>query len=279
MKKCGAGFQPAPHDCCGQVGNLPHTFFGEAQMSKLAVTSALSLLLCFCYAPAQVAQTALEGDWIGGWQVRGGWVSAKAQFNYDKGTLGGSIDLQQLYGVTQKLALTKVALEGARLRLEASQDAATPAPALALALALDGQLKGDVIAGNFLQGEAQGRFELLRVARVDTKLFDQYVGSYRVAPDNFISIGRQTRTGQNPRLGYVERKSGRRGNLTPISETAFIGGPALGLDYPADVEITFVRNKQGVVEGLKWRREKAAERFATNMKLKEEEVRFRNGEI
>src|SRR5215475_7253570 len=29
MKKCGAGFQPASHACCGQVGNLPHTFFEE----------------------------------------------------------------------------------------------------------------------------------------------------------------------------------------------------------------------------------------------------------
>src|SRR5215475_6778776 len=29
MKKCGAGFQPASHACCGQVGNLPHTFSEE----------------------------------------------------------------------------------------------------------------------------------------------------------------------------------------------------------------------------------------------------------
>ena len=27
MKKCGAGFQPAPHACCGQVGNLPTLFW------------------------------------------------------------------------------------------------------------------------------------------------------------------------------------------------------------------------------------------------------------
>src|SRR5262245_47687628 len=26
MTNCGAGFRPAPAACCGQVGNLPHTF-------------------------------------------------------------------------------------------------------------------------------------------------------------------------------------------------------------------------------------------------------------
>jgi hypothetical protein len=32
MKKCGAGFQPAPNACCGQVGNLPHTFSEEVNL-------------------------------------------------------------------------------------------------------------------------------------------------------------------------------------------------------------------------------------------------------
>jgi len=236
--------------------------------------SCLLILFSYLYI-SPGASPNIEGDWIGGWQVGGDWISVKAQFNHEKEPIGGSIDLQQLGGLTRKLTLTKTDLKGSRLRLEASQDAATHA----LAIVLDGQLKGDEIVGTFQQGEAQGQFKLLRISQVDPKLFDQYIGSYRLASDNFISIGRQTRTGQNPRLGYIERKSGRRGNLTPISETTFIGGPALGLDYPADVEITFVRNKLGVVEGLKWRHGTAADRFATNLGLKEEEVRFRNGEI
>src|SRR5262245_46096959 len=32
MKNCGAGFRPAPAACCGQVGNLPHTFRRRREM-------------------------------------------------------------------------------------------------------------------------------------------------------------------------------------------------------------------------------------------------------
>jgi nucleoside phosphorylase len=36
MKKCGAGFQPAPAACRGQVGNLPHTFSEESFTSSMS---------------------------------------------------------------------------------------------------------------------------------------------------------------------------------------------------------------------------------------------------
>ncbi|MGH9755421.1 MAG: hypothetical protein ACREA2_21800 [Blastocatellia bacterium] len=178
-------------------------------MSKLALTGVLSLLLCFCRAPAWVAQTALEGDWIGGWQVKGDWVSVKAQFNNEKGTLGGSMDLQQ------------------------------------------------------------------PVVKVDPSLFDQYGGSYRLSSDNFISIGRQTNTGADLRLVYVERASGRRGHLTPLAENIFVGGPALGVGYPIDVKVTFVINARGESVGLKWQSGGSAEKTAAKIKIREEEVKFR----
>src|SRR5262245_28188015 len=61
MKKCGAGFQPASHACCGQVGNLPHTFSEEwimrlwdsALIKVLAVISLIALV--------SVAQAIIEG--------------------------------------------------------------------------------------------------------------------------------------------------------------------------------------------------------------------------
>ena len=33
------------------------------------------------------AEISLEGDWIGGWQDKGAWVFAKAQFKTEQGTL------------------------------------------------------------------------------------------------------------------------------------------------------------------------------------------------
>jgi uncharacterized protein len=229
-------------------------------MLKLLVMYLLLTAPCW-------AQPALDGDWVGGWQRQREWVSVKVNFKTEAGAAKATLDVQAVEG-PKTFTVAVVKLDQQTFRLETTNDAT--------AIVLEGKLAGDVISGDWRQASAQGAFELLRVAKVDAKLFDQYVGCYQLSEDNFIAIGRQSRTGQNPRLGYVERKSGRRGNLTPISETIFIGGPALGLDYPADVRITFVKNQRGEVEGLQWRRGAAAEQFAKTLKLKEEHVTFPN---
>src|SRR5262245_47933128 len=123
----------------------------------------------------------------------------------EQGTLKANFDLLQALEEPKSFTVGKVSLTGAAFRLEATKDA--------VILVLEGRLDGATIKGEWQRADARGAFTLLRVARVEPKLFDQYVGNYQLAPDNFISIGRQTRTGQNPRLRYVERKSGRSGAL------------------------------------------------------------------
>jgi len=43
------------------------------------------------------------------------------------------------------------------------------------------------------------------------------------------------------------------------------------------VQITFVKNSRGEIEGLQWRRGQAKEMFAKTLRLKEEEVKFPSG--
>src|SRR5262245_45606166 len=219
-------------------------------------------------AAQRAPQISLDGDWVGGWQDKSEWVSVKATFKTEQGTLKAAFDIQAVEG-PKSFIVGEISLTGDTFHLEATKDD--------LVLVLGGRLNGDAIKGDCQKADARSVFTLLRVAKVEPKLFDQYVGSYQLAPDNFISIGRQTRTGQNPRLSYVERKSGRRGVLTPLSDTTFIGGPALGFDYPADVQIAFVKNNREGIEGLHWRHGQAKEMFAKTLRLKEEVVRFPSG--
>lgn len=195
----------------------------------------------------------------------------------------GTIEVRAVDGATTRFALTKVSAESTRIHLEAAKDSST--------LLLDGLLRDGMIKGSCQQGELRSSFELLRVTNAAPKLFDEYVGSYDLGSGNFISIGRaismsiqaslgpDMRLSPDMRLGFVERLSGRRGNLTAISDTAFFAGPALGLAYPLDVQITFIKNNQGQVTGLKWKHGNAPEKSARKVKIREEEVRFRNGEI
>ena len=240
-------------------------------MKRVVIKIACAFLFgCLCVLPCQ-AEQSIAGEWIGGYKLAGAWTAVTLHFTADPQAIKGTIDIQSPDGSRKSSALTGVSLQDARLRFALPPDAG--------ALIFEGRLKGAEIKGKFAGGEARGSFELLRVARLDPNTLQQYVGSYELSAGNFISIGRQTRTGTDARLGFVERASGRRGNLTPISETEFVSGPALSLDYPTDVQISFSKNKQGRVTGLKWKHGAAPEKSAPKLSLREEEVQFRNGEI
>lgn len=239
------------------------------------------LFTCLCVLNC-TAQQSIEGDWIGGYQVTNGqWVIFRARLKREPEGMTGTIEVRALDGATTSLTLTKISTDSTRIHLEAAKDSN--------ALTLDGLLKDGMIKGSFQQGELRGSFELLRVTNAAPKLFDEYVGSYDLGSGNFISIGRtismsrqatvgpDMRLSPDMRIGFVERLSGRRGNLTAISDSAFFAGPALGLAYPQDVTVTFIRNNQGQVTALKWKSGKAPEKLAKKTAIREEEVKFQSG--
>ena len=109
-------------------------------------------------------------------------------------------------------------------------------------------------------------------AKLDPKVYDQYLGSYQLASNELIVIGRTER-----RLYLYEPKTGRLRGLELLSKTAFRAGPSLLVFTPAELQITFNRNQKGEVTSLSLKEEVAPLRVAKKAKLyREEQVSFRS---
>jgi dienelactone hydrolase len=112
-------------------------------------------------------------------------------------------------------------------------------------------------------------------AKLDPKIYDQYLGSYQLSPSELIVIGRTER-----RLYLYEPQTGRARGLDLISENNFAAGQSLLVFSPVEFQITFIKNEKGEVTSLVLKQTGGAERIAKKAALyREEKVTFRSGDV
>src|SRR5207247_4706913 len=102
-------------------------------------------------------------------------------------------------------------------------------------------------SGKSVQGDRKGKVRLGRVARVDLKLNEEYSGSDQLSPDRIIDMGP---IGNH--LWFIDSKTRHTRFLYPSSETSFFSGPSIGIPFPVELRVTFLKNKEGKVSGLIW---------------------------
>ncbi|MGI8640479.1 MAG: alpha/beta hydrolase family protein [Pyrinomonadaceae bacterium] len=232
------------------------------------LTAILTCLLILIGATVCAAQNSIAGEWVGGYEINGNYTPVKAHFKPEDSDIKATFDLpmREENGV----ALNQVRFQSPNLQFEL--------PRRTAAIIFDGKINGDAITGTIQQGDGRGTFHLVRTVIVDSKIFDQYVGDYQIGRDKYISIGQTN----YPTVGIVftESDTNRFGQLFPTSETTFFGGTARLVPYPVEINVTFVKNKQGRVTALKWKPKGFAERTAKKVKLfNQEEVKFSNGDV
>jgi pimeloyl-ACP methyl ester carboxylesterase len=114
----------------------------------------------------------------------------------------------------------------------------------------DGELKGNVIEGTMRRGPQEGKFHLIRLARVDRAKYDKYVGAYSFPdpkqPGKF-QLGLIT-YGALGHLRYVNLQTGDTTALFPISENIFFfAGSVAASPAPDAATWSFETNKRGDV--------------------------------
>ncbi|HVG34125.1 MAG TPA: alpha/beta fold hydrolase [Pyrinomonadaceae bacterium] len=106
--------------------------------------------------------------------------------------------------------------------------------------------------------------------KLDPKVYDPYLGAYQLPSDELIVIGRTER-----RLYLHEPRTGRVRGLELVSGTSFRAGPSLLIFSPAELQITFNKNRNGAVTSLTLKETGAPARVARKANLyREEQVRF-----
>lgn len=112
-------------------------------------------------------------------------------------------------------------------------------------------------------------------AKLDPKAYDPYLGTYRLASNELIVIGRTER-----RLYLYEPRTGRIRGLDLLSETTFRAGPSLLVFSPEELQIEFNKNREGVVASLSLKEAGTPARVARKDNLyREERLTFRSGDV
>ncbi len=237
-------------------------------MKRALITLGIALLFCGMFLPpSQATQPTLQGDWIGQIDFGKEWQRINFHFTSEQ---KGTLDLPQQG--RKGLPLKKIVVDSSHLRIEWEGRSG-------LAI-YDGQIKDDVISGEFTQGQSKGAIRLVHVANAlaDLKLYNQYAGSYKLGPNRFVDLAPFSEDEDRPI--FFDSKTRRTGVLYAVSDTEFFSGPSYGVMFPIDIRVTFVKNKQGEATGIKW--QESGSRTITAKRVnpyRQEEISFSNGEV
>jgi len=237
---------------------------------KRVILISIVVLCGGLWLPSTAAQGSVEGDWIG--QIDFGKEWQRVNFHLGRGNDGfkGTLDLPQQGRMA--LPLTKISQEANRLVIQWQGRSGLAA--------YDGEIRNDEISGAFKQGDLKGTFHVVHVtnAAADLKLYNQYAGSYRLGPDRFIDLAPFSEDEDRPI--FFDSKTRRTGVLYASSESNFFSGPSYGVMFPIDIRVTFLKNQNGEVTGLKWIESGSAPIIAKRLpSYPQEEITFHNGDV
>lgn len=232
-------------------------------MRRLAPACAL---VCLFALPC-LARQSIEGEWVGGSDLFGSPAFIRVTFGREGASPAGSFDSMAWRAIRRPLS--GVRFEAPMLRFEFPSNTGVPFVA-------EGRLEGGVIRGTLRRGDDAGTFHLVPVARVNPRLYDEYVGTYQIAPDRLLLIT----WGAFGHLRLVDPDAGTSVALFPTSETTFFfGANVVGSASPQQT-VAFTKDDSGRVNGLVVRQPNAPDRPAQRVeRLRQERVSFRNGRV
>jgi len=240
-------------------------------MKRALITWGLALLFgALGVTPSYAQQASPQGHWIGQIDFGKEWQRINFHLASEKNALKGTLDLPEQGRYT--LPLKSVVLDSAHLRIEWQGRSGLAT--------YDGQINGNMMVGEFKQGDVKGTFRLVHVANAiaDLKLYGEYAGSYQLGPDRFVDLAPFSENEDRPI--FFDSKTRRTGVLYALSDTEFFTGSTYGVMFPMDIRVTFIRNKRGEVTSLKWHEGPARIIQARRVNpYQREEITFHNGDV
>ena len=154
------------------------------------------------------------GEWVGGSNLFDNPVFISMRFTESPAGMQGTANIQS-WRVSNR-PFSKVQVEGSQLSFELPSTTGIP-------FVGEGKVKEGVIEGTIRRGEQQGKFHLVRVANIDRKLLDRYVGAFRFpdpkTPDKTqLSLITYSAWGY---LRWINLDTGDTTALYPMSDTKF----------------------------------------------------------
>ncbi len=197
------------------------------------------LLSAFCVSGIS-GQESIEGDWAGGSNLfPNSYGFIKARFEKTKTGFGGFFNAQTW---AAKRPISNVRIESSKVHFEFPSTAGIPFVA-------DGELKDGVIRGEIRRGDEKGEFHLVRVAPVNPQIYKDYVGAYRISP-NDVRVVTWSAFG-HLRTVAVEGNVGETDWLLPLGGDKFFFGQ-LQMTIPLVKDKKWLRSTLGGIPRTSW---------------------------
>lgn len=228
----------------------------------------------FVVSLSAAAQSNIAGDWTGGFWLNGDWVAVDIRFNREKENLSGATDIifpsYENTASTRGVSLVSLKSDSSKIEFEI--------PFEGEKIVFRGQVQGETISGKFEYQTARGDFGLTRVAFPSPEALEKYYGIYRVAPDRFISVFRAW--GDPRTLNYTDYKTGQTGTLwASTRENEFFSGAGRSVSFPVTLRVFFEKDANGAIKSLLWQSRDEPKLTAQKIKVKEERLTFKNGNV
>jgi uncharacterized protein len=209
----------------------------------------------------------LAGRWTGEYHLDGKTTYISVTFKIEKAGVSGDM-IAPLEDVAERQPLTAISLNGNRVSFQVQQ-----AKGLTF---FEGDIKGGSIKGKATKEHSSGALELIHIVRLDSNVFNNYVGDYKTDQGRFIIVGRTLGS-----LYYFEEFSGRTGPLLATSETDFFSGPSNGVSYPVNVKVNFHKDSDGSISALTFAIDQTSAVSARKIKLYnvEDDITFKNNTV
>jgi len=181
---------------------------------KICGAIAIWILATCATSVGAATPDAMAGEWVGGSNLFDNPVFISMRFVESPGGMKGTANIQS-WRVANR-PLSKVHVDGSRLSFEFPSTTGIP-------FVGEGELKNGVIEGTIRRGEQQGKFHLVRVANIDRKLLDRYVGAFRF-PDPKVPDKTQLSLITYSAWGFlrwINLDTGDTTALYPMSENKF----------------------------------------------------------
>ena len=245
-------------------------------MKRIIVATLLLIISAIVTAQTDKNNAVFEGEWVGNVNLGKEAIYMRLLIKNEEGNTKITIQSMQPDGISGQPANVNVNTPRIQFQLERNS----------VHLLFDGNVQGNRFAGTISSAQSSGVFQFVRHMQVDPKLYDEYAGAYELGSGKFVIIRRGDGLNGAPPfsvgrswLHYVDN-SGSTRILFCSSKDKFFSGPSYLVPLPVEVYVSFIRNKEGIVTGLKWRENGQKEKFAPRSKLyKEESVHFKNGNI
>ena len=106
----------------------------------------------------------------------------------------------------------------------------------------------------------------------DTSLY----GNYSITATHQLGIDRFITDDGSIAMLFSDYSTGIVRRLFPDTKGGFVMGPGFNTPTPAELTLTFIKNKQGAVTGVSLRNAKGVDQFAQRVVIREEPVSFKN---